>query len=169
MANNGTIKNLSKALQLSEGFLKGIAKGNKRGQQDFLTMNTANACRSVAFFTGYPNKERAEKAIRNNISQLYTSSVKVANSILKVADKYSKEKREILIKAAEALKADNYTEFNRLIKSNKELGHFKRKCAKNLNKKLLEAFRNSPKTDSGTAKKLLMAQKSPNGYKIVVP
>ena len=28
---NGTIKNLSKALQLSEGFLKGIAKGNKRG------------------------------------------------------------------------------------------------------------------------------------------
>lgn len=167
--SNGTLKHLSKALGLAEGYLKGIAKGNKRGRQDFLTMNTANACRAVAFFTGYPNKERARKAIRNNVSQLYTSSIKVANSILKVADKYGEEKREILKKAAEALKSDNFQEFNRLIKSNKELSGFQRKCSKSINKKLIETFRNSPKTNGTTAKKLLLAQKSPNGYKIVAP
>lgn len=164
-----SLKKLSKTLDVSVGFLKNITKNGKKSKDDYLTTNTANCCRAIAKYTGYSSKEKAEKAIRRNIRMLYVASDTLANRISRLATKYGEVKKKILKDAAQALKANNFQEFNRLIKSNKELGDFRRKCAKNLKKELIERLRCAEKSNTATAKAILISVKSPNGYKIVVP
>ena len=163
-----SLKKLSQTLDVSVGFLKNITK-NKRSKDDFLTSNTANCCRAVARYTGYSSKERAEKAIRSNVKMLYVASDTLANRILKLANKYGEVKKKILKEAALALKSNNFQEYNRLIKSNKELSDYKRKCAKSIKKELIEKLRSAEKSNTATARAILISAKSPNGYKIVVP
>lgn len=163
-----SLKKLSQTLDVSVGFLKNITK-NKRSKDDFLTSNTANCCRAVARYTGYSSKERAEKAIRSNVKMLYVASDTLANRILKLANKYGEVKKKILKEAALALKSNNFQEYNRLIKSNKELSDYKRKCAKSIKKELIEKLRSAEKSNTATARTILISAKSPNGYKIVVP
>lgn len=163
-----SLKKLSQTLDVSVGFLKNITK-NKKSKDDFLTSNTANCCRAVARYTGYSSKERAEKAIRSNVKMLYVASDTLANRILKLASKYGEVKKKILKEAALALKSNNFQEYNRLIKSNKELSDYKRKCAKSIKKELIEKLRSAEKSNTATARTILISAKSPNGYKIVVP
>lgn len=163
-----SLKKLSQTLDVSVGFLKNITK-NKKSKDDFLTSNTANCCRAVARYTGYSSKERAEKAIRSNVKMLYVASDTLANRILKLANKYGEVKKKILKEAALALKSNNFQEYNRLIKSNKELADYKRKCAKSIKKELIEKLRSAEKSNTATARTILISAKSPNGYKIVVP
>lgn len=163
-----SLKKLSQTLDVSVGFLKNITK-NKKSKDDFLTSNTANCCRAVARYTGYSSKEKAEKAIRSNVKMLYVASDTLANRILKLANKYGEVKKKILKEAALALKSNNFQEYNRLIKSNKELSDYKRKCAKSIKKELIEKLRSAEKSNTATARTILISAKSPNGYKIVVP
>ena len=163
-----SLKKLSQTLDVSVGFLKNITK-NKKSKDDFLTSNTANCCRAVARYTGYSSKEKAEKAIRSNVKMLYVASDTLANRILKLANKYGEVKKKILKEAALALKSNNFQEYNRLIKSNKELADYKRKCAKSIKKELIEKLRSAEKSNTATARTILISAKSPNGYKIVVP
>ena len=163
-----SLKKLSQTLDVSVGFLKNITK-NKKSKDDFLTSNTANCCRAVARYTGYSSKEKAEKAIRSNVKMLYVASDTLANRILKLANKYGEVKKKILKEAALALKSNNFQEYNRLIKSNEELSDYKRKCAKSIKKELIEKLRSAEKSNTATARTILISAKSPNGYKIVVP
>ena len=163
-----SLKKLSQTLDVSVGFLKNITK-NKKSKDDFLTSNTANCCRAIARYTGYSSKEKAEKAIRSNVKMLYVASDTLANRILKLANKYGEVKKKILKEAALALKSNNFQEYNRLIKSNKELSDYKRKCAKSIKKELIEKLRSAEKSNTATARTILISAKSPNGYKIVVP
>lgn len=165
-----SIKKLSEVLKVSEGFLKNITKGTKRGKDDFIRMNTANCCRSVAFFTGYKDEERARKAITSNVKLLYTPSDTYARKLQKLATKYGEVKKNILLEAAKAIKANNFQEYNRLINSDKDLKKtYKRKCMKSVNKKLVDKLRSSKKTNRQTAKQLLISAGSKEGYKIIVP
>lgn len=164
-----SLKKLAEVLKVSEGFLKSI-KGTKRGKDDFIIMNTANCCRAIARYTGYASLKNAERAIRNNVKMLYMASSTYARRLQKLATKYGKEKKKLLLEAAKAVKANNFTEYNRLIKSNKELKEpYKRKFAKSIKKELIEKLRTSDKTTSTVAKSILLQAGSPNGYKIVVP
>ena len=164
------LKSLAKALKLSEGWLKGLVKSNGRTKDAIVAVNTANACKAVARFTGYKSKEAAEKAIRSNINMLYIPSSTLANRIQRVLPKYGEEKKEILKKAIAALRSNNFTEYNRLIRSNKELIEgYKRKCAKTINKKLVDRLRLAPKSNKQAAKGILLSVNTPNGSKIVVP
>lgn len=163
-----SLKKLSQTLDVSVGFLKNITK-NKKSKDDFLTSNTANCCRAIARYTGYSSKEKAEKAIRSNVKMLYVASDTLANRILKLANKYGEVKKKILKEAALALKSNNFQEYNRIIKSNKELADYKRKCAKSIKKELIEKLRSAEKSNTATARTILISAKSPNGYKIVVP
>ena len=164
------LKSLAKALKLSEGWLKGLVKSNGRTKDAIVAVNTANACKAVARFTGYKSKEAAEKAIRSNINMLYIPSSTLANRIQRVLPKYGEEKKEILKKAIAALRSNNFTEYNRLIRSNKELKEgYKRKCAKTINKKLVDRLRLASKSNKQAAKGILLSVNTPNGSKIVVP
>lgn len=164
-----SLKSLSRALELSEGYLKGLVKGNKKGKDDIVTMNTANACKAVARFTGYHSVESAKKAITANINMLYIPSNVLADRIEKIIPKYGKVKGAILTKAVTALRANNFSEFNKLVSSNKDLKKFKRKCAKNLKKEAIDKLRSADKSNKATAKAILTSMKAPNGSKIVVP
>lgn len=165
-----SLKKLSQVLQVSEGFLKGLSKGTKKGKDDFLTINTANCCRAVARYTGYSSRQRAEKAIRSNITLLYMASETYANTLNRLAAKYGKENSAIIREAARAMKANNFGEFNRVLGQNKKLKEtFRRKCMKSVNKKLIEQLRSADKTNRATAKSILLAAGSPQGYKIIVP
>ena len=162
-----SLKKLSQTLDVSVGFLKSL--NDKKSKNHFIKNNTANCCRAVARYTGYASREHAKKAIKRTIRLLYVASDTVANKIYKLSAKYGEEKKKILKEAVKALRSNNFQEYNRLINSNKELASFKRKCAKSLKKALIEKLRCSDKSNSSTAKMLLMAEKSPNGYKIIVP
>lgn len=164
-----SLKKLSQTLDVSVGFLKNITKNKKRSKDDFLSSNTANCCRAIAKYTGYSSKEKAEKAIRSNVKMLYVASDTLATRISKLAMKYGTEKKEILKAAAQALRSNNFQEYNRLINSNKELSDYKRKCAKSIKKELIEKLRSADKSNTATARQILLGAKSPNGYKIVVP
>lgn len=164
-----SLKKLSQTLDVSVGFLKNITKNGKKSKDDFITSNTANCCRAIARYTGYSTREHAKKAITRTIKLLYVASDTVANRLYKLSAKYGEEKKKILKEAVKALRSNDFQEYNRLINSNKELGSYKRKCAKSLKKDLIEKLRCSEKSNSATAKRLLMAAKSPNGYKIIVP
>jgi hypothetical protein len=165
-----SLKKLAKVLEVSEGFLKNVTKGTKKGKDDYLTLNTANCCRAIARYTGYSTREKAEKAIRSNVKLLYMASDTYANKISRLSTKYGKEKKELLKEAAQAMKANNFQEYNRIISSNKDLKQtYKRKCMKSINKKLIEQLRSSDKTNRATAKGILMAAGSKEGYKIIVP
>lgn len=165
-----TLKNVSEALKISEGWLKGLVKGQGKTKDTIVTHNTANACRAVAQFTGYKSVESAKKAITNNVKMLYESSANLARRIEKVIPKYGKVKQEILTQAVSALRNNNFTEYNRLIRSNKELVKgYKRKCAKNINQKLIEQLRCSASTNRQTAISILKGAGVKYGSKIVVP
>lgn len=164
-----SLKRLAKVLELSEGYLKGLQKGKKRHDDDFIRLNTANACRAMAKFTGYKNEESARKAITANIHQLYMPLEVYVARLERILPKYGKVKRPILTKAVMALKSGNFKEYNRLIHSNKELHKFKRKCAKNVKKPLIDKFRSMPKSNRAMARGMRINEKSPNGEKIIVP
>lgn len=164
-----SLKHLAKVLEISEGYLKGLSKGKKRKDDDFIRLNTANACRAVAKFTGYKDEESAQKAIQANIHQLYMPQEVYADRLEKMLPKFGKVKRPILAKAAQAIRGGNFTEYNRLIRSHKDLTRFKRKCSKSLKKALIDKFRSMPKSNRTMAKGLLIGEKSPNGSKIIAP
>jgi hypothetical protein len=117
--SNKSLKNLSEVLKISEGYLKGLLKGDKKSKSNFIVINTANACRAIARFTGYKTEESAERAIRSNVNLLYLSAEKLAARIQKLSSKYGKVKRAILEKAAQALMNYNFSEYNKLLKSTK--------------------------------------------------
>lgn len=165
-----SLKKLSEVLKVSQGFLKNITKGTKKGKDDYITMNTANCCRSIAFYTGYQSEEAARKAITSNVKMLYTSSDEYSNRLIKISNKYGKVRKQLLIDAAQAIKANNFTEYNKIIKSDKKLKEtFTRKCAKSIKKELIEKLRSSKKSNRSTAKGILMGAGSKNGYKIIAP
>lgn len=165
-----SLKKLAQVLDVSVGFLKNITQNKKKGKDAYMTNNTANCCRAVASFTGYSSRARAEKAIRINVNLLYMPSNVYAMRLRKIANKYGKANKQILLKAAEAIQANNFTEYNRLIRSSDKLKNtYRRKCMKSLNKKLIDQLRNADKTNRSTAKSILLAVGSPNGYKIIVP
>lgn len=165
-----SLKKLSEVLKVSQGFLKNITKGTKKGKDDYITMNTANCCRSVAFFTGYQSEEAARRAITSNVKMLYVSSEDFSKRLIKIADNYGKVRKQLLIDAAQAIKGNNFTEYNKIIKSDKKLKEtFTRKCAKSIKKDLIEKLRSSKNSNRSTAKGILMGAGSKNGYKIIVP
>lgn len=167
MAN---LKKLVKILNVSQGFLKNITKNKKRSKQDFISSNTANACRAVAQFTGYKTREAAEKAIRTNVNLLYIPNDIYAARLTKTARRYGKVKKQILEQAAQAIRTNNYSQYKKLINSNKDLKKtFSRKCSKSINKKLIDQLRTAPKTNRSAAKNILLSLGSMNGKKIVVP
>lgn len=163
-----SLKKLSQALDVSVGFLKSL-KDTKKSKDEFISSNTANCCRSVAYFTGFMSEKGARKAIYGTISLLYVSNTTYARRLEKVANKHGEEKKKLLLEAAEAIKSNNFQEYNRIITKNKGLLKFKRKCAKTLKKDLIDKLRCSKNPSPSTAKTLLMAAKSPNGFRIIVP
>lgn len=165
--SNKSLKNLSKALGLAEGFIKGLAQGNKRGVNDFITMNNANACRAVAHFVGFESEQHARIAIKKNVDMLYTSAETLAARLQKLLPKYSKVKQAILEEGIRHLKGGNFGAYNKLMREHKSMKQFVRKFTKTVNKKLLDKFRSQPKTDAQTASKILKAAKSPKGYKLI--
>lgn len=169
MASNGTLKNLSKALGLAEGYIKGLAKGNKKGKDDFITMNTANACRAVAQFTGYRSEDAAKKAIAKNIHMLYQSPESLVKKLEKMITKVGKAKAKIIQEAITHAKSGNGSAYNKLFNKANGMEYLKRKFAKSVKKKLVDDFRSSEKTSWKTAKALLQREKSPDGNRIIAP
>lgn len=173
MASNKSLRYLSKQLKLSEQWLKNLNSGGKRKENSIITINTANACRAVAQFTGYKSAKTARKAITSNILLLHYPSEKLSARITKLSNKYGKETKETLLKAAQALKGLNFTEYRRIIKkgskSANSLMAWDRLLKKNCDKKLLDRLRSYTKTSRAAAKQLLKSVGAPNGYKIIVP
>lgn len=161
------LKNLAKVLGLAEGFIKGLAQGNKRGVNDFITMNNANACRAVAHFVGYKDEHQARIAITKNINMLYTSAETLADRLQKLLPKFNKQKRAILEEAITHLKGGNFGAYNKIMREHKSMKQFVRKFTKTVNKKTLDKFRSQPKMDSQTASRILKSVKSPKGYKLI--
>lgn len=167
MAN---LKDLSSKLDVCEGFLKGLIKGNKKGKEDFISVNTANACRAVAQFTGYKNVTNAEKAIRATVNKFFVASEKYALRLLKISSGYGEKRKATIEKAAEALMTNNYTQFKKILKRDEKLWQgFGRITSKTIKSDLIEKLRKSGKNDATTAKRILTQAGSPHGYKIVVP
>lgn len=165
-----SLKNLSKVLGIAQGYLRGLSKGNKVGKDDIIRQVTANCCRAIAHFTGYKNRKSAELAIRRNLNALYIPNDILARRIQSRINKYGKVKRQILENAISALKNNDFSLYNNLIKSDKDLKQkYRRKCAKTLKGSLIDALRSSEKPNRNTARRLLLAMKSPEGKQIVVP
>lgn len=169
MSSNKSLKHLANRLELSENFIKNLAKGGKVKKSNFIVLNTANCLRKIAEFSGYKNSENARTAIERTLRNLFISAEKYAERIEKYIPKYGKQKQEILIKAVTALKSGNFGEYNKLISTNKDLSGYKRKFLKRCNVKLIEKFRMQSKQNNSTAKQILLSVGSPNGSKIVVP
>ena len=165
-----SLKHLSKVLGIAQGYLKGLAKGNKVGKDDIITQVTANCCRAIAHFTGYKSLKHAQSAIRKNMTALYMPNDKMVKHLQSRLNKYGKEKRAIIEQAITALKGNNYGEYNRLMRSNKDLKQlYVRKCAKSVKGAMVDRLRSSEKPNRKTAQTILLSMKSPKGRPIIIP
>lgn len=169
MSSNKSLKHLASRLELSESFIKNLAKGGKVKKSNFIVLNTANCLRKIAEFSGYKNADNARKAIEKTLRNLFLSAEKFSQRIEKYIPKYGKHKQQILIKAVAALKSGNFGEYNKLISTNKDLSGYKRKFLKRCNTKLIEKFRSQSKQNNNTARQILLSVGTPNGSKIIVP
>lgn len=157
MANNRTLKALSKILGLSQGYLKGVAGGKGKSDSELFRSNAANICRAMAGFIGYASEKRLSDAISRNISHIYTASEVLADRIEKILPKYGELKRSILTEAVEALRAGNLAGYNKALRKHKDLHHLTRKTSKTVNAKLIDNFRSKPQQNRHTASQILIS------------
>lgn len=163
-----TLKQLSKKLELSEAVLKGIKKGDKRKGGHIVSNNMAKCLGNICKRTGYKTKQAAEKAIEGNIKLLYISAEDFGRRVQRLAERTkSKQRAELLQKAAAFLLAGNPKSFVKLIAKDPSLIFLKRKCVTKVDDALLDTFRNQPKQNRKTAKTVLMATGA-GGEKILV-
>lgn len=163
-----TLKQLSKKLELSEAVLKGIKKGDKRKGGHIVSNNMAKCLGNICKRTGYKTKQAAEKAIEGNIKLLYISAEDFGRRVQRLAERTkSKQRAELLQKAASFLLAGNPKSFVKLIAKDPSLIFLKRKCVTKVDDALLDTFRNQPKQNRKTAKAVLMATGA-GGEKILV-
>lgn len=181
MSDNEPLSTLAKKLDLSIeyvrtlfNFKKGRISGIKgKTGADVVREIGGNLCASIAAYTGYKNKASATKHIIRDIRKFYDTSRGWASRIYDLIEKHSKfytpEQKKLLRQAAAAMQANDFGTYNRLIKSDKRLKRYIRKCAKTVKSKMLDDYRNGNKVGKGAIRELLVAYGSKDGKKIIVP
>lgn len=181
MSQEESLEQLAKKLDLSVQYVKSLFNF-KKGQISGVKGKTAadvvrevggNMCASVSAFTGYKDKGSATKHIIRDIRKFYTTSRDWARTIYELIEKHTKfytpEQKKLLRQAAAAMHANDFGTYNRLIKSDKRLKKYIRKCAKTVKSKMLDDYRNGNKVGKGAIRELLMSYGSKDGKKIIVP
>lgn len=181
MSDNEPLSALAKKLDLSVeyvrtlfNFKKGQISGIKgKTGADVVREIGGNLCASIAAYTGYKNKASATKHIMRDIRKFYDTSRGWASKIYDLIKKHSKfytpQQKKLLYQAAAAMQANDFGTYNRLIKSDKRLKKYIRKCAKTVKSKMLDDYRNGNKVGKGAIRELLVAYGSKDGKKIIVP
>lgn len=162
------MKKLAKALNLSQGFLRGLAGGSGVKSDELLRINAANGLREVAKRTGYNSMEHAGRAIEKEFHLLFQSSEQYAARLLRYVPKYKESRKQILLAAINQLRAGNGAEFNKILSSDISFKRMQRTFQSTPDKKLIDTFRSLPKANRQAAKALLK-RKTGRSVLIIVP
>ena len=149
------MKKLAKALNLSQGFLKGLAGGSGVKSDEILRINAANGLREVAKRTGYNSLVHAGRAIEIEFRMLFQSAEQYAARLMRYLPKYKESRKQILLAAINQLRAGNGAEFNKILSSDIAFKRMMRTFQATPNKKLIDTFRSLPKANKRAAKALL--------------
>ena len=149
------MKKLGKALNLSQGFLKGLAGGGPVKSDEFLRVNAANGLREIAKKTGYNSFLHAARAIEKEFKMLFQSAEQYAARLMRYVPKYSQERQKILLEAIEKLRAGDGNGFNKTLKRDPRFVRMQRTFQSKPDKALCDRFRSTPKANRQAAKALL--------------
>lgn len=149
------MKKLAKALNLSQGFLKGLAGGSGVKSDEFLRINAANGLREVAKRTGYNSLVHAGRAIEIEFRMLFQSAEQYAARLMRYLPKYKESRKQILLAAINQLRARNGAGFNKILSTDIAFKRMMRTFQATPNKKLIDTFRSLPKANKRAAKALL--------------
>lgn len=153
---NRALKKLANHMGIAVGYLKKLNDNAPTTRENIMANNTANACRAIAAWVGYEDEATIKKIVSWQINLLFTDGKELIPRLKKYKEQSNEHYQAIIQQAIDALEAEDYRTLIALARSNPCLGYLARsRFVDTPDEKLIEQFRQLPKTNAVAAKVFL--------------